>query len=138
MKIGHFNNFIILISGVLRNKKGEILLIRRSNANKTFRGFWQLPEGKMEFGEQPIEALKREVKEELGCRLINAKPIVANSAIVTFQGTSYHVLRIVLEAQLEGTPTLSSEHDAYQWFNLKKAIKIPKLVDGIREILLTL
>jgi len=51
MKFDHFKNFIVLVTGVLRNKKGEVLLIKRSDRNKTFKGFWQLPEGKIEFGE---------------------------------------------------------------------------------------
>ena len=84
MRINHFNNFIVLVTGILRNKKGEVLLIKRSQNNKTFRGFWQLPEGKMEFGEQPIETLARELDEELGCRLISAQFATANSVIVPF------------------------------------------------------
>ena len=138
MKFDHFKNFIVLVTGVLRNKKGEVLLIKRSDRNKTFKGFWQLPEGKIEFGEQPIETLSRELKEELGCRLISAQSVTANSVVVAFQGISYHVLRIVLKTRWKGTPTLSSEHDAYQWSNLGKAIKIPNLVDGTKEILLAL
>ena len=139
MKIGHnFNNFIVLITGILRNRKGEVLLIKRSNKNKTFRGFWQLPEGKIEFGEQPTETLARELKEELGCRLISAKPITTNSAVVVFRGTSYHVLRIVFKTTWKGKITLSNEHEIHQWVSVDKALKISNLVDGTKEILLAL
>lgn len=135
MRVNHFSNFIVLVTGILRNKKGEVLLIKRSRRNKTFRGFWQLPEGKMEFGEQPVETLERELKEELGCRLDSAQPVTASSTVVSFRGISYHVLRVVLETQWEGEITLNSEHEDYQWVGINEALKIPKLVDGTREIL---
>lgn len=138
MKFDHFNNFVVLVTGILRDRKGEILLIKRSNGNKTFKGFWQLPEGKMEFGEQPIQTLSRELEEELGYRLIKAKLVVVNSVIVTFNGISYHILRIVLEGQWEGKISLSHEHDAYQLLSIDKALKISNLVDGTKEILLAL
>ncbi|MFZ5365842.1 MAG: NUDIX hydrolase [Patescibacteria group bacterium] len=138
MKIGHFDNFIILVTGILRDKKGEILLIKRSNKNKTFKGFWQLPEGKIEFGEQPEKTLARELKEELGYRLISARSVTANSAVVVFQGVSYHVLRVVLEAKWKGKITLSDEHQTYRWVSINKALKMPNLVDGTKEILSTL
>jgi len=138
MEFDYFKNFIILVTGILRNQKGEILLIRRSEGNKTFRGFWQLPEGKIEFGEQPIETLARELKEELDCRLISAQLLAINSAVVVFQDISYHVLRIVLETKWKGKITLSGEHQAYQWVSIDKALKIPNLVDGTKEILSTL
>lgn len=138
MKYKHFNNFIVLVTGVVRNKKGQILLIKRSKANKTFRGFWQLPEGKMEFGEQPVETLKREIKEELGCQLISTKPKAVKTSVVKFQETFYHVLRIVLEVKCKGKLKLSKEHDVYQWTSVKKAINLSNLVDGTKEILLGL
>ncbi|MFH1440030.1 MAG: NUDIX domain-containing protein [Candidatus Woesearchaeota archaeon] len=42
----------------------KILMIRR--AKEPFKGHWQLPGGKIKLGEKPIDALKREVKEEVG------------------------------------------------------------------------
>ena len=97
-----------------------------------------MPEGKMEFGEQPLETLRREVKEELGSRLIKAKLVAVKSVIVTFNGVSYHVLRIVLDSRWEGKISLSREHDAYQRLSIAKALKISNLVDGTQEILLAL
>lgn len=138
MKIDHFKDFIILISGILRDVKGNILLIKRSNKNKTFKGSWQLPEGKMEFGEQPIETLTREINEELGCRLISARLASVNSVVIPFQGISYHVLRIVLAVQWKGEITLSGEHEASRWTSIKEALKMPNLVEGTKEILLNL
>lgn len=129
---------VVLVTGILRNPKGEILLLKRSKKNKTFVGFWHLLEGKIEGAEQPVEALAREIQEEIGCRLILAKPVTAKAVIITLRGVNYRVVRIAFEVQWKGTITLSDEHSAHRWVSLDKAARIDKLVDGTREILLSL
>ena len=47
---------------ILRNPTGEILVCERSD----WRGCWQFPQGGVKKGESLIEALHREVEEELG------------------------------------------------------------------------
>lgn len=48
---------------VIRNEKGEILLLHR---NKKGRVQWELPGGKLEENEDAEAAATREIKEELG------------------------------------------------------------------------
>jgi len=45
--------------GIIKNKKGELLLIHR-------RGHWDLPKGKINAGETPLIAAIREIAEETG------------------------------------------------------------------------
>jgi len=51
--------------GIIRNAQGEIFITRRAvdahMANK-----WEFPGGKIERGESPEQALKRELQEEVG------------------------------------------------------------------------
>jgi len=53
--------------GVVRNRVGEILLVRR--AIEPFRGYWSLPAGYQEIDESPEEAVRREVYEEGGIEI---------------------------------------------------------------------
>ena len=51
---------IVAVSGLISHSNGKILLIRSPH-----RG-WELPGGKVEEGENLIEALQREIQEEAG------------------------------------------------------------------------
>jgi len=52
-------------------ENGKFLVIKQVIGNKTF---WEIPGGKVEFGESPFETLKREVKEETNLEIEIIKP----------------------------------------------------------------
>ncbi len=52
------------VSAVVRNAAGQVLLVRRSD-----NGRWSLPAGVVDPGEQPADAVLREVYEETGVRI---------------------------------------------------------------------
>ena len=51
--------------GILLNKNGQMLITKRRN-NQFISGYWELPGGKIEVGENKQDSLKRELFEELG------------------------------------------------------------------------
>jgi 8-oxo-dGTP diphosphatase len=51
--------------GVIRNPRGEILISRRP-PDVHQGGLWEFPGGKVETGESVLQALEREIQEELG------------------------------------------------------------------------
>lgn len=55
----------ILVLGVVRNMDGQLLITRRSLDIK-FPGMWEFPGGAAKHGETLIEAVKREIYEEIG------------------------------------------------------------------------
>lgn len=50
------------VAAILRNARGEILICERLG----MPGAWQFPQGGIDEGETPVEALKRELREEIG------------------------------------------------------------------------
>lgn len=52
--------------GIIINNKGKFLIIKEDNT-------WELPGGKIEFGESPEETLHREVKEETNLEISDVK-----------------------------------------------------------------
>lgn len=62
-------------AAVLIAADGRILLARRP-AGRAYAGYWEFPGGKIEAGEQPAQALARELREELGIEVVTAHPWV--------------------------------------------------------------
>lgn len=60
----------VRVAAALINRNGRLLAARRAEGAQ--QGLWELPGGKIEPGEDPVAALRREVREELGCELGSA------------------------------------------------------------------
>ena len=59
--------------GVLIRPDGDFLLTSRP-AGKVYEGYWEFPGGKLEAGETVVQALARELHEELGITIGLAEP----------------------------------------------------------------
>ena len=59
--------------GVLIDGRGRFLLTSRP-AGKVYEGWWEFPGGKLERGESVVAALARELHEELGIDVVDARP----------------------------------------------------------------
>src|SRR6185369_1191909 len=75
MRLAH-TRFTVTAGAVIFNDKREVLLLKhRFRAGSG----WGLPGGFMEQGEQPIEALRRELREEIGLEVDDVEVFAARS-----------------------------------------------------------
>lgn len=109
-----------VVAAVLRDARGRILLARRT-AGRDLAGRWEFPGGKVEPGETALQALDRELHEELGIRVRAAEPLIAVPQ-------AYPGKRIVLDVYaviaFEGTPR-GRERQALAWSPLEKLASYP-------------
>jgi 8-oxo-dGTP diphosphatase len=99
-------------------KDGKILIIKRSEKERFFKGIWDLPGGKIRFGEEPNESLKREVREETNLEIEIIKPVRVWTA---FKNESIQLLGITMLCKYKsGKVKLSKEHIAYEWIEPKE------------------
>lgn len=109
---------------ILRKNK---FLVMHNNGVKA--DLWELPGGRMEFGETAEETLKREIMEETGLIVSPIKLLDTwNLVKVDHQITGI----IYLCSLEEGEVKLSDEHDAYKWINADR-----ESLDGMYDIFKT-
>lgn len=111
---------------------GKLLIGKRSE-NKKYAGFWELIGGKVESGESEEEALKRELKEELGVdSMVHSKFM---SHIHRYKEMAVEL--IAFKVQLLSKPIESNSHSEIIWADLDLILDKPLLeadVPIIREL----
>lgn len=71
---------IQVVVGIIFNNLGQVLLSTRPEG-KSYSGYWEFPGGKIEKNESRIEALHRELHEELNIEVINPTPWLQKKVI---------------------------------------------------------
>ncbi|SDB83665.1 8-oxo-dGTP diphosphatase [Pelagirhabdus alkalitolerans] len=99
-----------VVAAIIENNHNEILCALRST-EMTIPNVWEFPGGKIENGENPYNALKREIEEEMNCT-------IEPSEILNVHTHEYNHFIIELTAIkakiVKGHPELS-EHDQFVW-----------------------
>ncbi len=67
------NKRIEVAAAVIYDAEGRFLLAQRP-AGKAFEGYWEFPGGKVEAGESAADAMRRELREELGIEVDAVSP----------------------------------------------------------------
>jgi mutator protein MutT len=105
------NRIDLTVARAIVESDGKVLLVRRASWD-TMPGMWELPGGKVDRGEKVMKALGRELEEETGLMLAEARRVTQREMI---SPRGRRVREHVYLTSAVGTVTLSDEHDAYLW-----------------------
>jgi len=108
------------------DKNGKFLTIRRTKTAPSNPLKWDLPGGDLEFGEDPLKSIVREIKEESGFIVESLIPFDIE-AHINSQG-DYWVTIAFKTFIIKGKLSISWEHDLYKWVTIDEflRLKIPK------------
>lgn len=76
-----FPTHIVAVDGVVENERNEILLVKHRD-----KEVWTVPGGQVEIGENLIDALIRETKEESGIDVVVNRLVCISSNTGTYEG----------------------------------------------------
>lgn len=94
-----------------KNKKGEPIIFATQRGYGDFKGGWEFPGGKIEEGETPQEALKREIMEELNTEIKVGELIDT----IEYDYPTFHLSMDCFWAEVVSGDLVLKEHEAARW-----------------------
>lgn len=110
------------VAGAIIEKDGKILLVKEADERKRRdSGKWSHPAGWIDVGEDPIGAVKREVREESGyeftpTHLLGVYSLVRKDVEKVLNAVP-HAIKLIFIGSISGSPgVLSSDVSETKWF----------------------
>ena len=124
--------FIVAVAFLIE-RDGRLLMIRRSADRDHAPGEWECGSGRVEEGEEPADAVRREACEETGLDVEVVGPV---DAFHYYRGPAREpAICIAYHCRVGGGDVrLSNEHDASQWVPLERVADVP-VSGALRECL---
>ncbi|PKF89642.1 8-oxo-dGTP diphosphatase MutT [Bacillus sp. BA3] len=123
-----------VVAAIIENEKDEILCALRS-PEMSIPNMWEFPGGKVEKGEDIFTALKREIDEELQCK-VETETSVFNDNTHEYETFIINLLSIKCRIN-EGTPT-ANEHSKLIWLkreNLSSLKWAPADIPAVEQLI---
>lgn len=124
---------VIRVVGAVFQRENQFLAFRRRKG-KSLEGYWEFPGGKIEAGESAIQALEREIAEELEVD-IEAGELVSTS---TYEYPFATVELSVFECTASSFDFVLRDHDQTRWVTESDALKLqwaPADIPAVKTLL---
>lgn len=102
---------IEVVAAIIHDADGHIFATQRGYGD--FKDFWEFPGGKMEPGENPEQALKREIWEELETRIVIERFV----RTIEWDYPQFHLTMHCFWCRVESGALTLKEHEAARWLS---------------------
>ena len=118
----------IKVAAAIIMKEGKIFATQRGYGE--FKDGWEFPGGKIEQGETPAQALKREIKEELDIEI----EVGDLFEIVEYDYPDFHLTMYCFFCAIKSGKLVLKEHEAARWLTVESLDSIDWLPADIALI----
>lgn len=130
------NHSVVAAVCALVRREDRILGMKRSKTKDAAPDIWEAVSGRLEPGEDPLEGVIREIREETGLVVrVDPRPWAA----FTTERAGVPMLIVYYVAQwIAGEVRISEEHSEARWMDsteFARLTPIPRLAQAVREVL---
>ena len=119
---------IEVVAAIIHDDNGRIFATQRGYGD--FKDGWEFPGGKMEPGESPEEALKREIWEELETSIVVERLVQT----VEWDYPKFHLTMHCFWCHLESGSLTLKEHEAARWLTIDQLDSVDWLPADLQVI----
>ncbi len=99
-----------------KNKEGKMIIFATQRGYGEFKGGWEFPGGKIEEGETPQQALKREIEEELDTEIEVGELLDT----VEYDYPAFHLSMDCFWCEIISGDLVLKEHEAAKWLTIEE------------------
>jgi len=132
-----------VVNCIIMDKEGRILILKRSNKVRTYKGLWSSVAGYVEENEKPIETAYKEISEEIGLSMKDVefknkeKPINFTDK---YENEIYNwtVFPFLFKVYKKDKIHIDWEHTEYRWILPKEVERfdtVPHFFEVVSKIL---
>ena len=119
---------IEVVAAIIYDSEGRIFATQRGYGD--YKDWWEFPGGKMEAGEPPEAALRREIWEELETRIVVEKFVET----VEWDYPQFHLSMHCYLCHVESGHLELKEHEAAKWLNKDELERVNWLPADLKVI----
>jgi len=131
-----------VVTCVLKDSSGKILILKRSNKVGTYKGLWSGVSGYVEENEKPKDTAYKEISEEVGLNKKEVK-LVKNSDPIEFSDVcdsksyNWKIFPFLFEVLKKDKINIDWEHSDYDWIDpvdIEKFDTVPHFLDVVSSL----
>lgn len=100
---------IEVVAAIIHDSEGRIFATQRGYGD--WKDYWEFPGGKMEAGESPEEALRREILEELDVQIVIERFVQT----IDYDYPNFHLTMHCYWCHIDSGSLVLKEHEAAKW-----------------------
>jgi len=105
------------VASVIFLREAKVLCVQRAEHKKEYiSSKWEFPGGKVEQGEAPIQALKREIREELHTEIQNIEFLIT----VEHTYPDFHLVMHAYTCEISSGVPVLTEHVDLKWLSVEE------------------
>ena len=131
-------------TSILVNNEGEVLILKRSDKVRTYKGMWGGIAGYVEKGEEPFDTAIKEIREEASLEqedVVFLKSLDPFEFVDFIDGLRYdwNIYTFLFKTEKKDKVHIDWEHTEYRWINPSKLGEfdtVPHLKEVIFKLLM--